>query len=290
LSANASWIRSPARHSTTIRPRSRQPWRASPAARTGRRRPPTTGGVEQQVGHDPPRARRRAASFAEESRAEDSALDAQRESRFASVALAAAVPSGPSDLPHCDSAVAPLRPRGALLLIVKSTVLRASSALPLFTRRPADQTIHDDRRLRRRRAPGPTSERTTPSSRRLGLVQQVERQVGVTLRVQYLDCQLAAYGLELVGPPGDGQNQLAPVSSPDGRVTRPCTAIWPLSVREKVAEHWSVSALAVTVITVQTTASVPTSLPPLWSNSTSVKTAWSPIVGAVPPDRSRSRR
>src|SRR5215210_2335197 len=39
----------------------------------------------------PPRARRRAASIAEESWAEDIALDAQRESRFASVALAAAV-------------------------------------------------------------------------------------------------------------------------------------------------------------------------------------------------------
>ena len=37
----------------------------------------------------PPRALRRAASIAEESRAEDIALDAQSESRFASVALAA---------------------------------------------------------------------------------------------------------------------------------------------------------------------------------------------------------
>src|SRR4051812_30790784 len=43
---------------------------------------------------------RRAASIAEESRAEDIALDARRESRFASVARAAAVLSGPSDLPQ----------------------------------------------------------------------------------------------------------------------------------------------------------------------------------------------
>src|SRR4051812_4029131 len=52
----------------------------------------------------PPRARRRAASIAEESRAEDIALDAQRESRFASVALAAGVLTGPSDLPQRESA------------------------------------------------------------------------------------------------------------------------------------------------------------------------------------------
>ena len=83
LRASASWIRSPARHSTTIRPRSRQPWRPSPAVRMTatisstvggsagvavslvawraagvesrhrRRRSPTAGGVEQQLGHDP---------------------------------------------------------------------------------------------------------------------------------------------------------------------------------------------------------------------------------------------
>jgi hypothetical protein len=58
----------------------------------------------------PPRARRRAASIAEESWAEDIALDAQRGSRFASVALAAAVLSGPSDLPHRDSDAAQAPP------------------------------------------------------------------------------------------------------------------------------------------------------------------------------------
>src|SRR3954469_21071355 len=51
----------------------------------------------------PPRARRRAASIAEESGAEDIALDAQSESRFASVALAAGVLTGPSVLPQRDS-------------------------------------------------------------------------------------------------------------------------------------------------------------------------------------------
>jgi len=80
----------------------------------GRRRPPTTGGVEQQLGHnassgskDEPRASRKSHV------AEDIALDAQRESGFASVALAAAVLSGPSDLPHSGSGVtvAPTRPR-----------------------------------------------------------------------------------------------------------------------------------------------------------------------------------
>ena len=69
-----------------------------------RRRAAATGGIEQQLGHDP-------SSGSETSREhrgrvigpEDIALDAQRESRFASVALAAAALSGPPDLPRCDS-------------------------------------------------------------------------------------------------------------------------------------------------------------------------------------------
>src|SRR3954453_3253388 len=44
LSASASWIRSPARHSTTIRPRSRHPWRPSPAARMTAAISSTVGG------------------------------------------------------------------------------------------------------------------------------------------------------------------------------------------------------------------------------------------------------
>ena len=83
LGASASWMRSPARQSTTISPRIRHPWRPSPAARMTaticstarrirrvamplvswrtagmesrqrRRRALATGGIKQSLGHDP---------------------------------------------------------------------------------------------------------------------------------------------------------------------------------------------------------------------------------------------
>jgi hypothetical protein len=95
-------------------------WRAaSVKAGHGRRRPPTTGGVEQQLGRDlssglgdEPRASRKSHA------PRTSRSTPQRESRFASVALAAAVLGGLSGVPRSSS-----EPRSAVKY-VSGTSLR----------------------------------------------------------------------------------------------------------------------------------------------------------------------